>query len=216
MNTPPSLTQDIAEVIGVLLGDGCLSRSTSQGHTAFQVAFTGNTHEFWYYRDFVQPTLESAFGVEGHLYHRKDNTTRYHIFSKDLVFYFNSIGIPIGKKRDASIPSPILDQGLSVPFIRGIYHAEGSIYRRYSRPYNRHIRTYDNLLVIQIRMKLVTLMREIRAELATLGILPNRLTEKDGVFTLRITTQREISKFIRIIQPKYKAQPAPAKLKVLT
>lgn len=78
--------------------------------------------------------------------------------------------------------------------------------------YNRQIRVYNNLLVIQIRMKLKTLMNQIWAELTKLGILTNRLTSKDGVFTLRITAQKEIEKFLQIIQPKYKLHPAPAML----
>ena len=95
---------DVAEAFGVLLGDGCLSRTLQGGSWASQVAFTANPSEFRYYQDFIQPTIESVFGVRGHLYLRDDNTTRYHIASAELVLKLHRLGFPIGKKRDASIP----------------------------------------------------------------------------------------------------------------
>ena len=122
------------------------------------------------------------------------------------------LGIPMGKKRDANIPEAVLTSGLVVPFIRGLYHAEGSIYRRYSKKYNRHARIYDNLLVIQMRMKLGTLMTQVHAELAKLGILTTRLTCRDGIYTFRITKQQEIRRFIEIIGPRYKTSVKPVSL----
>jgi hypothetical protein len=173
----------------------------------FQVAFTASPSEFWYYRDFVQPTFETRFHARGSLYLRKDNTTQYHISGRRLYPELERLGIPIGKKHDASIPSPVIRCGQVVPFIRGLYHAEGSIYRRYSERYKEHAKVYSNLLTIQIRMKLSTLMRQVREELTKLGILTNRLTEKAGVFALRITTQGMVRKFLEVIEPRYKTSP---------
>jgi hypothetical protein len=106
----------------------------------------------------------------------------------------------------------VLEGGQVIPFIRGIYHAEGSIYRRYSKRYNRHAKVYDNLLTIQIRMKLSTLMHQLREELTKLGISCNRLIDRDGVYTLRITSQLMVRKFLEIIQPRYKTMPHQANL----
>ena len=66
---------------------------------------------------------------------------------------------------------------------------------------------YDNLLVIQIRMKLPTLMHQLEKELPKLGIVPNRLSSKDGVYTLRITDQGMIRKFFEIIRSRFKTSP---------
>ncbi len=203
----PEITPALAEVIGLNLGDGCVHRFVSETNRSYQVAFTASPKEYWYYDSFVKPTIDSAFSVNGHLYLRSDNTTRLHVSSKRFVEFMEFIGLPVGKKHDASIPEVILNKGLVVPFIRGLYHAEGSIYRRYSKMYNTHTKVYSNLLVIQIRMKLKTLMRQVRDEIVKLGIIPNRLTENDGVYTLRITSQIEIRKFLEIIKPKYKLHP---------
>lgn len=189
------------------MGDGGVYRYISRGHSVYEVAFTASPSEYWYYESFVKPTIDSAFSVRGRLYLRSDNTTRLRIGSKKLVTYFAGLGIPVGKKTDASIPQEIIEQGLVIPFIRGIYHAEGSIYKRYSKMYNRHKKVYSNLLVIQIRMKLRTLMNQMRTEIVKLGIVPNKLTEKEGVFTLRITAQDQIKKFLETIRPRYKLLP---------
>ena len=187
-------------------------RYVSETNRSYQVAFTASPKEYWYYDSFVKPTIDSAFSVNGRLYLRSDNTTRLHVSSKRFVDFMEWIGLPVGKKHDASIPEVILKRGLVVPFIRGLYHAEGSIYRRYSKMYNTHRMVYSNLLVIQIRMKLKTLMSQIRDEIVKLGIIPNRLTEKDGVYTLRITRQNEIRHFLDVIQPRYKLSPPPITL----
>lgn len=202
----------IAEVLGVLLGDGCISRYHSHNRVNLAVAFTGSNSEFGYYEDFVKPTLESWSNVKGYLYRRKDNTTRFRIFGARLAMQLISIGIPVGRKVDAMIPSCVFESGKIIDFIRGIYHAEGSIYRRYSKRYNTHVRVYDNLLSLQIRMKLRTLMHQINSELIKLGIVTNRLTEKDGVYTLRITRQSMIQGFFEIVEPKFKSEPHPANL----
>jgi intein/homing endonuclease len=184
-----------------------MGRYHSNRRVNSQIVYTGNQSEYWYYKRFVKPVFTSTFGLEGHLYLRKDKTTRYHLYSKDLLSYFESLGIPVGKKKDASIPRMILEQGRNVAFLRGLYHAEGSIYRRYSKKYNRQNRIYNNLLVVQIRMKLKTLMSQVREELVGLGIKCNRLTQKDGVYTLRITDQAHVAKFMEVVRPRLKVRP---------
>ena len=61
-------------------------------------------------------------------------------------------------------------------------------------------------------MKLSTLMRQIAEELVKLGRLANHLTHKDGVYTLRITSQSMIAKFLDLIGPRYKTSPHQANL----
>jgi hypothetical protein len=208
LNVHTELSPEVAEVVGLHLGDGCMVRYHSKNEWMSMVGFTGNIAEFSYYENFVKPTIESFFGVKGRLYLREeDHTTRFVIYSKDLVQHLIALGLPLGKKHDASIPPLIIEQGLTVPCIRGFYHAEGSIYHRYSKAYEGHARIYDNLLTLQIRTKLKTLMNQISEELSRLQIGCNRLTAKDDVYTLRITKQSEIAKFFATIQPRLKVQP---------
>ena len=200
---------DMAEVLGVLLGDGCRSRFKTPRGWVELVLFTGNSNEIDYYQGFLQPTMRREFRVEGYIRLRPDdNTVRYFVQCRGLNRFLDSMCIPIGRRRDAAIPDEVLrDQELRIRFVRGFYHAEGSVYRRYSRKYSSHSRVYSHLLCIQIRTKLATLMRQLHAVVNELGIHTTRLVDSNGVFTFRITSQIEIQKFFRMIGPRLKTTP---------
>jgi hypothetical protein len=187
-----------------LLGDGCISEYVSSNRRRFEIAFTGNLSESNYYRNFVKRTIERNFPLKGRLILRGDNTVRLHYISTRLASFLLSIGLPLGKKIDARIPKFVIRAGQIVPFVRGFYHAEGSLYRRYSKRYAGHARIYGDLKVVQFRCKLKTLMLELRSFLLHLGLGPNRMREKDGVYTFRITNQARIRLFFRLVEPRYK------------
>lgn len=203
-----TLDSDLSEVTGLLLGDGCLSRFTSGGRVLFEVAFTGNRSEFGYYRDFVKPTLERRFQLRGQLQLRSYRTVRLHFRSGRIVQYFSCLGVPVGKKHDATIPIAILqDLRLLKSFIRGLYHAEGSFYRRYSKMYKGHSKIYSHLMVVQFRTKLHTLMIQVHDSLQRLRIRTTKLSGSNGVFTFRLTDQKEIAKFFTEVKPRFKCTP---------
>jgi len=197
----------MAEFIGMLIGDGCISRFIYRQKVIFEVAFTGNPSEFSYYRSFLKSKIERLFPIRGRLRLRDDNTVRLHFRSKRLAAYFLSIGIPLGKKRDASIPLCLRTRPLMTALIRGFYHAEGSIYHRYSKQYPYHAKHYCNLLVVQFRCKLRTLMRQLHAAVIALGLRPTRLGSRDGVYTFRFTDQIQIRRFLQVVKPRYKTRP---------
>jgi intein/homing endonuclease len=201
---PSRCDSDLAEVIGLLLGDGCISRFFSANRTRLEVAFTGNLCEFDYYRGFVKRTIERHFPLKGQLILRGDNTVRLHYRSTRLASFLLSIGVPLGRKTDARIPEFVSRAGQDIAFVRGFYQAEGSLYRRYSRKYAGHRRIYSNLMVLQFRCKLKTLMGELRDVLLKLGLKPNRIGERDGVYTFRLTDQTEIQRFFKLVKPRYK------------
>jgi hypothetical protein len=195
---------ELAEVIGLLIGDGCVSGYFSSGRYRLEVAFTGNLSESEYYRWFVKRTIERYFPLKGRLILRGDNTVRLHYVSTRLARFMLSIGLPLGKKTDAHIPRYILESGQILHFLRGFYHAEGSIYRRYSKPYGKHRKVYSDLMVVQFRCKLKTLMAQVRSELVALGLNPNKLSKEDGVYTFRIASQKHIQLFMDVVEPKLK------------
>lgn len=197
----------MAEFIGVLIGDGCVSRFVYRGKVIYEVAFTGNRSELGYYKGFLKPQVEDLFPLRGRLRVRNDNTVRLHFRSKRLAAYFLSMGIPLGRKKDASIPSCISTRPLMIAFIRGFYHAEGSIYFRYSRRYRYHAKHYSNLVVVQFRCKLMTLMLHLHRAIIEKGLKPTRLGRRDGVYTFRLTDQGQIRRFMEVVRPRFKTSP---------
>jgi hypothetical protein len=51
----------MAEFLGVLIGDGCISRFVSEGKVKFEIAFTGNPSELKYYANFLKPLSKVSF-----------------------------------------------------------------------------------------------------------------------------------------------------------
>jgi len=173
-----------------------------------EVAFTGNSGEWSYYRNFIRPVIIKRLRARGYLGLTRDGTVRLHFTGKELRVFLDAHRIPVGKRRDAEIPPPIRRKpALLRAFIRGFYHAEGLIYRRYSKAYKGHARLHNRLLVIQFRTKLRTLTMQVRQAIMGFGVATTKLSEANGVFTFRITNQREIKKFLRIITPRFKLVP---------
>ena len=61
-------------------------------------------------------------------------------------------------------------------------------------------------------MKLSTLMHQLYDEINKFGVITNKLAEKAGVYTLRITKQEMAKKFLDIVNPRYKTAPRQANL----
>jgi len=201
------LDEDFAEVIGALIGDGCLCKflSKSEGDIwRYVVLFTGswnNDHE--YYEEWIRPIIYKKFGITGYIYHRKDDdTVRYFIQSERVVKFFHEFGLPLGAKgENLEIPSQILaDDELAKACIRGIFNTDGCIYRRYGKRYSNHAKHYGGYAVIQFKMKSRHLIEEIKAILDRSGIHTTKIGEDKGCWVCRITTQEHIDLFMRLFR----------------
>ena len=97
------------------------------------------------------------FGVEPHIYYPKfDNSIRCVLYSKEIVEFINSVGFPVGRKKnfDILIPSEIRNnKDYSKSFIRGMLDTDGSVYPQ---------RRTNMILDISIKdTKLLNSVREI-------------------------------------------------------
>lgn len=207
----------LAEITGLILGDGCLSTYKSGGRQIFEIQLTGNSKELKYYESYVRPLFKKNFYVNGYLRLRiDDNTVRYSIKSKRIFNFFNGLGIPIGKKGKLKVPEIIKkNKKFWIPFVRGIFDAEGSIYKRYSKRYKNHPKHYKEFLVMQIKMMCtLKFMVFIKDVLKYLGIKTNNIIKTENCYVLRVTSQRDLTRFLNTIIPKVKiglvAQPGRA------
>jgi DNA-binding transcriptional regulator WhiA len=118
---------------------------------------------------------------------------------KEIVEFFKELGFPSGVKGDRiRIPPQIIeDRELSLACLRGIFNTDGSIYRRYSKRYGKHVRAYDRYAVIQFKMKNHQVIAQIREILEREGIKANRTIRTGNCSVLRITSQKGIQRFFR-------------------
>lgn len=197
------LNEEIAEVIGALLGDGCISKywSKSEGHWRYEVAFTGSADDFEYYKKFIQPVFKKYFNVRGRLFLRRDNSTRYHIRSRRVFMQLCDLGVPIGEKGpNLKIPDEIfVNNSLLLACVRGIWNTDGSIYRRYTKIYKGQKVLYGKYLVMELKMIAGPLVKQVKEALNLNGIKTSSITKKANQFVLRVGQQGAITKYLNLI-----------------
>ena len=195
------LNKDLAELTGAILGDGCLSKywSRSEKRYRYEIAFTSNLDEKQYYQDFIIPAFSNNFGMKGRLLQRKgEHATRYHMKSRKVFSYFQSLGLPIGKKPDnLKIPEIMLaNKEFALACVKGIWDTDGCIYQRYKRQYSYHPKHYSHHLVLQLKMKAKPLLSQVKMILAAEGINSNAIRREKSAAVLRITDQKSIHLFL--------------------
>ena len=120
----PSQNQKLAELLGILIGDGHLSK--------YQVGITTNSRTDLDHAQFMKKLLYDLFGVSSKISIRqKENSVNIVASSQNLVKFLRKQGMPIGNK---------IEQGLRVPrwilrkrtfqksFLRGLFDTDGCIY----------------------------------------------------------------------------------------
>ncbi|MAG91650.1 hypothetical protein CMO83_03165 [Candidatus Woesearchaeota archaeon] len=198
------ISEDLAELYGAMLGDGCLSKyfANFDKRYKFCTLITGHYHDEQYYREILQPILFKEFGIKGCIRLRKDSkVVRFETTYKKVFDFFVGFGFPIGKKNVISIPNMIkVNNILSLACIRGIFDTDGSIYKRYSKKYDNHNKLYNHL-VIQFKMNSLQIITAIKDILEKNYIKTTKMGKAGNAFVLRLTDQESIHKFMKTIRP---------------
>ena len=120
----PQNKEKLAELMGILIGDGHLSE--------YQVGITTNSKTDMGHALFTKSLIEELFGISVNLKIKKgENTVNILAYSRNLVLLLNRNGMPIGNKikNNVSIPSWILKNNLhQKAFIRGLFDTDGCVY----------------------------------------------------------------------------------------
>lgn len=118
----------LAELCGIIAGDGHLSRYISKKRTDYKVCIWGNKDlDVEYFKELQQIFLE-LFEIRPKLL-IKSNCCELRINSKKIVEYFESLGIPVGKKSKSVSMSPFVKNNLqlSCAFLRGVADTDFSV-----------------------------------------------------------------------------------------
>lgn len=197
------LNEELAELAGTIIGDGCLSKYWARYDNCwrFEIAYTGHAHDREHYTNFIRPTFIKYFGIKGSLTNRKTcNAVQFHMKSKRPFDYFNALGLPIGHKQfDLKIPLKILENNVfALSCVKGIWDTDGSIYRRYSKIYRSQKKHYPNYAIMELKMK-ANVVNDVKKILEANNISCNRIVQNDGEYVLRITNQKMIQKYVQSI-----------------
>ena len=109
---PDSITEDLAEEVGIHIGDGNLSKTKDKfGWDGYRYRIDGNlTDELIYHNDFIKPLMKRLYNCEGFQIVNKNRNSVQSNFRSKLIFYYknNVLGLPIGSKINVGIPNAII------------------------------------------------------------------------------------------------------------
>jgi intein/homing endonuclease len=180
------LTEQESEILGILFGDGCLSRT----ERSVLITITGNkVDDENYLLGRVRTLFLKVFDLElTSRYRRGENTMDLYRHSKKVASILHSWGMPFGlKKLEALRP---YQEVIPSAFIRGMFDTDGSVYRKYG-PYAQ----------IQFKAVSSSLMSFIRELLVELGFHPTRLRPDESKYRFSLCRQNEVDKFFRLLSP---------------
>ena len=199
------MDEHLAEFVGSMIGDGCLSVINSEKRKRKIALLTGHLfHDSNYYETVIRPIVQKEFGTDGYLQKRKKRNCIYFVMSGIVFDFLHNVGFPVGRKYNLFIHDEIFKyRDLSIACVRGIFDTDGSIYRRYSKRYASHTKVYD-YLVIQFKMDSKKTIEQIKEILARLQIETNKIISERNSYVLRITKQEYVTKFMEMIKPSNK------------
>ena len=130
MNEKKINQEKIAELVGILLGDGSLSLKNGTSTAINRLKITLNSKEDIEYLGYVKNLLREVFGMEPYIRFRKnENAVDVLIFKKEVITYLiEKVGLKLSPKWGrAVIPQPYdsLEYGWLV--IRGYFDTDGCL-----------------------------------------------------------------------------------------
>lgn len=180
----PALSEELAEVMGILMGDGHLSE--------YQVSVTTNSITDRQHALFVKKLFIKQFALPVAVNFRKyENAVNVVISSKNLVKFLFGLGMPIGHKinNNISIPAWVMaTPKYQKAFLRGLFDTDGCVFL------DKHLikgKLYKHMgwTITSYAGKLIAGIIEI---LNDLGLSPTYRTSQKSVF---LRKQNEVRKY---------------------
>ena len=135
---PKRITADLAEEIGLHIGDGSMNIYKKKG--LFQLR--GHIRDDKkHYQTRIKELYASLFNLNINIREMQSTgVIGFQIWSDAIVDFKNNIlGLPLGKKTNIKMPTTIKTKKLFFPFMRGLFDTDGCLYieNKRGKPYPR-------------------------------------------------------------------------------
>lgn len=130
---PHKLNPKFAELVGVLLGDGCIGRYKCKRRNGFSiqhlVQVTCNSVDDKEYIEYLENLFVELFNILPNKRFREEKVCDLRIFSPQIFgFLVNDIGLKISPKwNKAKIPRRYLGNDLELQVLKGYFDTDGSV-----------------------------------------------------------------------------------------
>ncbi len=175
---PKVHTPELAEFLGIMLGDGHLSH--------FQIVVTLGTKELSY-AEYIVQLIEKLFGVKPKIGVRKNGFKDVYLGSRCLVDWLQREGLVFNKVRSqVAVPQWIFKKNDYIRyFLRGLFDTDGSIYKlRFG-------------IQISITNRSQPLLSASQKALDVLDYHPSDIS----AYRVYVTRREEIERFFQEIRP---------------
>lgn len=189
----PERNNDLAEAIGIILGDGHLSEFVvGKKIRNYSIRIAGNMDtDIDYMTNYIPSLFKKLFKEKGKLHSSKKSFTGYFtLYGKEYILLMKSLGINSGnkKKNNQGIPNWIKkDKNLLKKCIKGLIDTDGSV----------HIISKNNHnLRIDYTSYISRLINDVRMSFIRLGFSPSKIINNKHFF---LSKQEDIKKYINEI-----------------
>jgi len=166
-------SNDIAEIIGVILGDGHLEKSFRSGHYAVKIC--GGEDDLEYLASFVAPLFLRVFGKQlKNFRFKKAKGVMFYIHDKNVVFTLEHHGLKPGNKKDndACVPPWVFEnEAYLIACLRGIFDTDGTVFPKSANP---------RIPQLELTSKIEGIQRTFRQGLLQLGFKPSKWSKTDS------------------------------------
>ena len=120
------MTEELAELLGIMCGDGCLSR---YGRQRIIYICGHKQDDLLYHQSITTRLFKETFEKEIQIKLRKKENALFIRFSDKSLFYiFKSLGLPVGKKyASLAIPKGVVSHNHFQAFVRGLFDTDGCL-----------------------------------------------------------------------------------------
>lgn len=176
----PARGEDLAELLGIILGDGHLENKT--------LTITGNSHEKAHYFYLINK-IKELFGLNSKIIKLKKQTTmQLKVYSTELINFLKDNNFATGNKikNKISLPEWIFEKNeFMYGALRGLFDTDGGIYQK-QKKYKRAIIEFQTHSPY-IRDNLFRLLRSIK------------FNPSKSSWNVRIQNQEEVLTFFKLI-----------------
>ena len=184
----PTKSSDLAEFIGIMLGDGSISITSKQ----FQVDLNkANEKE---YQKFVNQLIKKLFGINPSIYYRRtSNGTRSVVCSSELCDYLTKLGLNRGK-GEKRIPQWILkNQKYQLACLRGLMDTDGCVFTHHYKV-NGKFYSYKKLA---FKSYFYSLIKSVHDFLKSIGFRHPRIAK--NLKEVRIENREDVQRYFQLI-----------------
>lgn len=200
---PKELTPELAEEIGLHIGDGSMNFYKSKNKLRGLYQLRGHiSDDKDHYTQRISYLYSKVYGFKPKMREMKSTGVYgFQIWSDNLInFKHKIIGLPLGPKTNISLPKMFIEkQNLLTPLLRGIFDTDGCLYieRKNKKLYPRiEFKTVSNTLATDIRDCLEKLGLR-----ATKYCLLRKEENWNNLYTIAVRGEVMLDKFFKIIQP---------------